>query len=253
MGVVRGFLIFFGCLQFGIPIVNAASFSDLTPVDQARVISSDLVVLPVYLENNLLKGDVFKYVPLVASVIFASVFFDYDEQYRFLPGMTSTQVMEWSGTRALVRQRINPIGFISDQQPESFQNWFFDLGAYSYDLDEVVVREGEIYTIAWSIPPERRVLNSEEKGQIRMEPFGTGTLISYQNATEPFLYETLFRSSEPDPIAQGIQELLCQSAQSYYERTVYFFVKRTQELIEKSEIGPKVQHLLAVLDGDKAQ
>ena len=253
MRLIKNIIFFSTFFQLIICNANATSYSDLSPADQTKVRNSKLVTIPVHLENNLLKGEIFKYLPSMTPVMLASVFFDYNQQYLFLPGMTSTHVLEWSGTRAWVRHRLNPMAFISKAPPKLFQNWFFDLGAYSYDLNEDVQYKDGTYTISWSMPQEARVLGSEEKGLIRFEPFDIGTLITYQNATEPFMYETLFNSPHPDVMIRKIQKFLCRTAQSYYERTVSLFVKRTQEVIDQGEIRDKIQHLMAVLNGDKAQ
>lgn len=231
----------------------ATAYSDLSPNNQEKVRNAELVVLPVLLENDLLTGEVFKYMPSVQPEAAAAVFFDYDQQYLFLPGMTSTRVLEWNGTKALVRHRINPIAFISTADPVTFQNWFFNLGAYSYDLDEEIHHQDETYTTTWAIPENRRVLGSEERGQIQFERMGTGTLISYENSTRPFMYDYFLKCAEGNLVGRKINKFLCSTAESYYERTVKFFEKRTMDLIQTGEIQQKIQHLNSMLTSFEIQ
>jgi hypothetical protein len=227
----------------------AISFSDLSPALKVQLQRQKTVVIPVTLEDHLLKGAVFRWVPKRSPVELAAIFFDYDKQYLFLPGMTSTRVIEWKGAQARVRHRMNPMAFIIDQPPAYFHSSFFDFTAFSYDLYERVEQRDGAYLISWEMPPEARAHRSQEKGSILFESVGGGTLISYQNETEPFFYEALFGSQNISPVGQSMQAFFRQTAQQYYEKTIRYFLWYSDSLFKREGyVWKRVNRMLEVLE-----
>ncbi len=245
------------------------SFFNLNSDQKQDLLQFKRVVLPVRIEDNLAKGEVFQYIPSIDPVQLAALFFDYNNQYLFLRGMTSTIVQEWNGisenhewegVRALVSQHINPLGFLLPNAPlQNFQNCFFDATAFRYNLVEDLVynSDDESYLIQWSEPMQDRKKhsNSNETGKIRFEPFNNGTLISYSNATKPPLFGLKPKGPDLNIITDGIEDYICNTAEAYYRDTIKFFMIQFYKEKNKDNgisIQEKIDHMLGALNNDKA-
>ena len=121
---------------------------------------------------------------------------------------------------------------------------------YSYQLDEEVFvipgEPGPGYSIRWTIPLETQVLGARENGEIRFTPMGTGTLITYNNATEPFGYNHL-KALLPSQFLRRIYHGLGGIASDYYQRTVNGFLKVANEL-SPHEIQADIAEMRALLE-----
>jgi hypothetical protein len=190
--------------------------NELTRIDLSELQSGDTILHPTILHENLLWGSVFRLVHGVSPESLAAIFADYDHHCRFVPGMPITRVLRRDGSMSRVLHRINPLIFLIENVAQILPRWLYEFLTYSYQLDEqvsIVPGKDAAFAIRWTIPLETQVLGARENGQILLSSAPGGTLISYNNATEPFLGH-LAREFE------ALNALLMPLADSYYVRTV---------------------------------
>ena len=160
--------------------------------DYAR---GETVASEVVINDDLLWGSVFRYEPSMPPEELAAIFHNYNGQCRYVPGMPVTQVINQTGKLHRVFHRINPVTFFADGAQKSWPEWLYNAMCYSYQLDEEVFSTptdtGPGYAIRWTIPLETQVMGARENGEIMFTKMGEGTLMSYNNATEPFGYKRL--------------------------------------------------------------
>ena len=208
-------------------------FDGLSKLEQDAIMRGDTVASEVMINDDMLWGSVFRYEPSMKPEALAAIFHDYDGQYRFVPGMPETRVVNRTGKLHRVFHRINPITFFSHGAQTSWPAWLYNALCYSYQLDEEVfstpTAEGPGYAIRWTIPLETQVLGARENGEIMFTRMGEGTLMSYNNATEPFGYKAL-QSIFPQSILSKLYISLGNVACDYYKRTVEGFLATAQSM-----------------------
>ncbi len=212
-------------------------FEKLSSKQQNAILRGDTVCVPVSITDRLLWGSVFRYVPDVKPEELSKIFEDYDGQSRFVPGMTETRTLAKEGDLALVYHRINPITFVDDESQELLPAWIYAALTYSYKLDEELRKfntpKGKGYSIRWAIPQEKSEPRARENGEIRFTPMKSGTLITYNNATEPFGYD-LLSSVLPASVFNSCYNSLGELAQDYYCRTVDNLVVLRNQLADRA-------------------
>lgn len=222
------------------------SFERLSEEDQQALWRGETVTSGVVVNDDMLWGSVFRYVPTMSPAALASVFHDYDGQYRYVPGMPETRVVEQTGKLHRVFHRISAVTFVYDRAQQTWPAWLYNAFSYTYELDEEVFRsdtsEGPGYAIRWTIPLETQILGGRENGEIRFTHMGDGTLVSYNNATEPFGYKTL-KSWLPGRVVDGLCRYMGALANDYYERTVVRFID-VAEGLDEDEITANIQRML---------
>ncbi len=220
-------------------------FDDLEEDRRAEVRRGTTHATPVTIRDDLLWGSVFRFVRDVAPVALAAVFHDYDGQVRFVPGMTETRVVGWAGKCARVYHRINPLTFVAPAAQRRWPAAIYGALTYAYFLDEevfpVAAEEGEGYAIRWTIPVDTQVLGARENGEIQFTPFSGGTLVTYNNATEPFGYRAL-RAWLPDRFVERGYGALGELARDYYRRTVDGFVE-SASVLAAAEVGMAIERM----------
>ena len=199
-------------------------FHQLEESDQKKVLDGETVVSPVTIKDDLLTGSVFRYVPRVTPKTLAGVFSNYDGHQRFVPGMPETRVLHQHDDVSRVFHRINPVTFIAPNAQKNWPGWIYNNMTYSYEVDEQVYRQDDdSLSVRWTIPEEKRTMGARENGEITFTRMGQGTLISYNNATEPFGYHSL-KQLLPEQTLQNGYGKLGSIAADYYRRTVDGFV-----------------------------
>ena len=86
-------------------------FEGLSKLEQDAIMRGDTVASEVMINDDMLWGSVFRYEPSMKPEALAAIFHDYDGQYRFVPGMPETRVVNRTGKLHRVFHRINPITF----------------------------------------------------------------------------------------------------------------------------------------------
>lgn len=207
---------------------NFRRFHQLSESSQTTILRGDTLCGPIIISDRLLWGSVYRYVPNVEPKALCDIFADYDGQSRFVPGMTVTKTIKRNKSLSLVDHCINPITFIDDAAQTTWPKWLYGLLTYSYKLDEEVrtiqTEHGTGYAIRWSIPQEKWKPQARENGEIMFTPLNAGTLITYNNATEPYGYD-LVKSILPTSTFDSTYRSLGDLAKDYYRRTVDNLVK----------------------------
>jgi hypothetical protein len=222
-------------------------FEGLSQLDQEAVMRGETIASKVVINDDMLWGSIFRYEASMSPEALASIFHDYDGQYRFVPGMPETRVLHRTGKLHRVFHRINPITFFSHGAQTSWPSWLYKALCYSYQLDEEVfstpTADGPGYAIRWTIPLETQVLGARENGEIMFTQMGVGTLISYNNATEPFGYNVL-KAILPKGLLHRLYISLGNTACDYYKRTVEGFLDIAQEM-NADDIQSDIDKMLA--------
>ena len=210
-------------------------FERLPEVEQKAIMRGETVASEVVINDDMLWGSVFRYEASMKPEALAAVFHDYDGQYRFVPGMPETRVVNRTGKLHRVFHRINPITFLSHGAQTSWPAWLYNALCYSYQLDEEVFStptdDGPGYAIRWTIPLETQVMGARENGEIMFTRMGEGTLMSYNNATEPFGYKTL-KAIFPEGLLTKLYVGMGNIASDYYKRTVEGFLDVAKDMSE---------------------
>jgi hypothetical protein len=208
-------------------------FEQLNNHEQADILAGKTLLSPVTIKDDLLWGSVFRFEPTMTPESLAAVFGDYDGQYRYVPGMPLTRTVNRQGKLSRVFHKINPVTFFADGAQRTWPRWLYDRMTYSYELDEEVfstpTAEGPGYAIRWTIPLETQVLGAREHGEIMFTVQDEGTLITYNNATEPFGYQNL-QKVVPEEWLERAYQALGSLAQDYYRRTVEGFIDVARQL-----------------------
>ena len=225
---------------FATTSVQANSFSDLNPEQQAKIRYGELVTIPVSVQGDLFRGTFFQYLKGISPIQPASVWVDYNNQFKFVPGMTYTRVLKWHGKKALVTHHINGAVFLSPELQRATPTAISEAFAYTYDLDEEVFLDSGSYTIRWNIPKNKRTLGSDEQGWIEFSPFEEGSLITYENATTPPLFE-IFK------YLPFILDEMALVPQQYYHDTLTYLIERLNHVIQSGEIEAEMINLNEVL------
>ena len=222
----------------------------LSEMDRQTVARGETLVSRVMIADNLLWGSVFRYEALLSPEALAAVFSDYAGQWRYVPGMPVTKVSRQRGKLHRVFHRSNPVTFIAPQAQSRWPAWLYNRLPYSYELDEEVFPQssnsGLGYSIRWTIPLETQVLGARENGEICFTPMQGGTLITYNNATEPFGYRKL-QGMMPRRLLTRVYRSLGGIASDYYQRTVNNFVDVMSTLAEQ-EIQTEIMRLRGALE-----
>ena len=222
-------------------------FEILPEAEQHAIMQGETVASEVVINDDMLWGSVFRYEPSMKPEALASVFHDYDGQYRYVPGMPETRVVNKTGKLHRVFHRINPITFLSHGAQTSWPGWLYNAMCYSYQLDEEVfstpTEEGPGYAIRWTIPLETQVMGARENGEIMFTRMGEGTLMSYNNATEPFGYKSM-KAIMPHGFLEKMYISMGNVASDYYKRTVEGFLDVAKGLSE-DEIKEDIDRMLS--------
>jgi len=225
-------------------------FDQLTQAEQSAVLAGKTVASRVTLKDELLWGSVFKHEPTMSPKTLAAVFCDYDGQYRYVPGMPVTRVVNRTGKLSRVFHRINPVTFIAPGAQRSWPSWLYNRLTYSYELDEEVfstpTEEGPGFSIRWTIPLDTQVLGARENGEIMFTQMGSGTLISYNNATGLFGHKYL-KALLPSSWLARLYRFFGTIACDYYRRTVDGFLEVATQL-DAAELDRDVQSMCALLE-----
>jgi hypothetical protein len=158
--------------------------------DLSELQSGETILDPTILHENLLWGSVFRLVHSLSPESLAAICADYNHHCRFVPGIPITRVLRRNGSMSRFLHRINPLIFLIENVAQILPRWLYELLTYSYQLDEqvsIVPGKDAAFAIRWTIPLETQVLGARENGQILFSSAPGGTLISYNNVTEPFL------------------------------------------------------------------
>ena len=222
-------------------------FEELSKAEQQSILCGETIASEVIISDDLLWGSVFSYEPSMSPESLAAIFHNYDGQFRYVPGMPETRVLRRSGKLHRVFHRINPVTFFSHKAQTLWPSWLYNALCYSYQLDEEVfstpTADGPGYTIRWTIPQEKQVLGARENGEIMFTPLGEGTLLSYNNATEPFGYQAL-KSLVPRKLLTKLYLSMGRFASDYYKRTVDGFLTSSKSL-EQTEIDADLERMLS--------
>lgn len=227
----------------------------LTADEWYALINGATVVRPVQHYEDLFWGAVFRFVPDASPHDLAAVWADYNGHKRFVPGMTHTKVLSRNGSVSRVSHFINPLIFLFNEESLTslLPRWLFEALTFEYELDEQVYNEasrvsgkgsGDAFGIRWTIPVDTQwTMGSRENGEIYFSPAPQGgTIISYNNATEPFHVARLMRAVLPRRLYDlGIYPV-CALAGNYYARTVdglvtLFTSRLTQDEIQNAGNG----------------
>ena len=208
-------------------------FENLSSADQDAIRGGETVASKVIINDDLLWGSVFRYEPSMQPEELAAIFHNYNGQCRYVPGMPVTQVVNQTGKLHRVFHKINPITFFSHGAQTSWPSWLYNALCYSYQLDEEVfatpTQQGPGYAIRWTIPLETQVMGARENGEIMFTKMGDGTLMSYNNATEPFGYKNL-KALLPEGMLRKLYLWMGTIACDYYKRTVDGFLQVSKSL-----------------------
>ena len=221
-------------------------FERLSKSDQEAILRGETVASEVVINDDLLWGSVFRYEPSMSPEELAAIFHNYNGQYRYVPGMPVTEVVHQKGKLHRVFHRINPVTFFSHGAQTSWPAWLYNAMCYSYQLDEEVFStptdDGPGYAIRWTIPLETQVMGARENGEIMFTKMGSGTLMSYNNATEPFGYKNL-KKLLPSSALTKLYLWMGTIASDYYKRTVEGFLDVSKSL-SADEIRQDVARML---------
>lgn len=224
-------------------------FADVTADEQRRIAAGETVASPVAIRDDLLWGSVLRFVDGVRPEALAAIFADYDGQYRYVPGMPVTRVLARRGALCRVHHRINPLTFVLPRAQQSWPSAIYDRLTYAYQLDEQVFPVTDDgapgYAIRWTIPLETQVLGARENGEIMFTEKDRGTLVTYNNATEPFAYEQLQRLM-PERLLRRFYLAAGRLARDYYIRTVEGFIEVATTLPE-ADIEHDIERMRASL------
>lgn len=210
------------------------TLADLTEEQRNDLlVEGEYVVLPDVVVDKVQSASVLKFIPndqpkQVAERM-SALFWDMNNQSAFVPGMTSTEVTQWGGKQAIVLHYISPLTFFGDLAQRLLPRSIYHSTAYSYSLLYEVYKEGDEYHVSWAIPQELSSAGEHENGDIRFTPMAGGTLITYNNATEPFMFEQAQEVLAPR-IMSRINETASRMGGDYFLRTVQNFVDRYNSL-----------------------
>ena len=220
-------------------------FESLPNDQQALIMRGETVASEVVINDDLLWGSVFRYEASMPPEELAAIFHNYGGQCRYVPGMPVTEVVNQTGKLHRVYHRINPVTFFAHGAQSSWPSWLYNALCYSYQLDEEVfatpTEAGPGYAIRWTIPLETQVMGARENGEIMFTRMGEGTLMSYNNATEPFGYKKM-KALLPEGLLSKTYIWMGTIASDYYKRTVEGFLE-----VSKSLSRDEIQRDVAIM------
>ncbi|MCP4871137.1 MAG: hypothetical protein GY898_20710 [Proteobacteria bacterium] len=226
-----------------------ARIGGLTDEQRAALHRGETVKTDVVIRDGLLWGSIFRFDPNGRPRQLAGMFYDFEGQARYVPGMPVVRVVTRAGKRSRVFHRINPIVFLWPGADRFQSSWWFRAGMYSYELDEEVFEEPGGHSIRWTIPLAKQVLGGRENGEIMFTEHEGGALITYNNATAPFGYAQL-KWLLPKRLLAWLYRSLGGIAQDYYRRTVDGVLRVAGEL-SAEQLEADEARLLEDLQGSR--
>lgn len=186
----------FSTLMILIPFTSyATNFSELSPSQQGTILEGKSVVVVNEPRGEELGGTAFHYLKGVTPEAAAAVYYNYEAQASYLPGVTESKVLHGENTNnSAIQYKFNPSSIFMTLPQALIPSWLYHWGSIvEYVLEEQVSYDAKQgYTFKWAsvcydeycqknvFPTVSPILS----GTAHFQAFqGDGTLITYQNVS----------------------------------------------------------------------